>query len=90
MTFKTPLFYRWVRHPIYSGFLLAFWSTPDMSYGHLLLSLGFSIYILIGIAFEERDLIGQYGDTYVEYRRSVGMVIPGIGRGGRAAVRENA
>ena len=87
---KTPLFYRWVRHPICGGFLLAFWPTTDMSYGHLLLLLGFSIYILIGLAFEERDLIGQYRDTHVEYRRTVGMVIPGIGRGGRAAVRENA
>lgn len=78
--FRTPLFYRWVRHPIYSGFLLAFWATPEMSYGHLLLALGFSVYIFIGIAHEERDLLAHYGDTYADYRKRVGSVFPGIGR----------
>ncbi len=77
---RQPLFYRAVRHPIYSGMLLAVWATPEMTYSHLILALGFSIYILIGIHYEEKDLVGTFGDTYVEYRRKVGMVIPWIGR----------
>lgn len=74
--FRTPLFYRRVRHPIYLGFFIALWSTPHMSAGHLLLSAGLSIYILIGIRYEERDLVEQFGTTYVEYRLKVGMLIP--------------
>lgn len=78
--FRTPFLYRWVRHPIYSGFLLAFWATPHMTYGHLLLAIGFSVYIFIGIAHEERDLVAHFGDDYTEYRKRVGSVVPGIGR----------
>jgi methanethiol S-methyltransferase len=77
---RQPLFYKWVAHPLYSGFFLAFWATPTMSYGHLLLSVGMSIYMLIAIRYEEKDLIAYYGDAYRSYRSRVGMLIPGIGR----------
>ena len=75
-TLRQPLFYKWVAHPLYSGFFLAFWATPVMSYGHLLLALGMSAYMLIAIGHEERDLVGHYGDDYVRYRKGVGKLIP--------------
>jgi len=83
---RQPLFYRWVAHPMMSGFFLALWAAPEMTAGHLLLAFGMSIYILIALRYEERDLTGLFGDDYRRYRSGVGMLIPRLGRGnGRVA-----
>lgn len=78
---KTPLFYKLVRHPLYSGFLLAFWSAPTMTAGHLLFAVGMTVYVFIGIHHEERDMIDTFGADYAAYRQKVGKVIPGVGKG---------
>jgi methanethiol S-methyltransferase len=77
---RQPFLYRFVRHPLYSGFFIAFWATPHMSLGHLLLAAGMSAYMLIAIPFEERDLIGLFGQDYEDYRARVGGLAPRLRR----------
>ncbi len=85
---RQPLFYRWVAHPLYAGFFLAFWATPHMTVGHLLLAIALSIYMLVAIRFEEHDLTGVFGDDYRRYRSGVGMLVPRFGRRSASASLE--
>jgi protein-S-isoprenylcysteine O-methyltransferase Ste14 len=82
---REPSLYRFVRHPMMLGFFFAFWAAPEMTAGHLLLALGMSAYILVALRYEERDLVGLFGDDYENYRGRVGMLVPRFGRGRSAA-----
>jgi protein-S-isoprenylcysteine O-methyltransferase Ste14 len=71
-----PSLYRFVRHPMMLGFFFAFWATPEMTAGHLLLAAGLSVYILVALHYEERDLVSLFGADYEAYRGRVGMLLP--------------
>ena len=78
--FKSPGLYKMVRHPLYLGFIFAFWAAPTMTLGHLIFAIATTCYILLAIQFEEHDLMTFFGDAYREYRKRTPMLIPFLKR----------
>jgi protein-S-isoprenylcysteine O-methyltransferase Ste14 len=86
LRFSTPGLYRWVRHPLYIGWMISFWATPTMTAGHLIFAALLTIYMVGAAVIEERDLVAHFGWSYEEYRRRVPMFVPGIAPSGRRDV----
>jgi protein-S-isoprenylcysteine O-methyltransferase Ste14 len=76
--FRTPSLYKLMRHPIYVGWLIIFWSAPTMTVAHLVFAIVTTLYILVAIQLEERDLIRQFGKDYVDYKKRTPMLVPGL------------
>src|SRR5262249_25221153 len=80
LEFRTPFFYRYVRHPLYVGWLLAFWCAPVMTIAHLFFAVMTTAYILVAIRFEEADLTAAHGEEYLRYQEEVPMLVPSLGK----------
>jgi len=78
VVFSQNIFYRWIRHPMMLGIVIAFWAIPVMTLGHLVFSIGMTVYVLIGIHFEEKGLAAHLGEEYTEYQKSTKKIIPKV------------